>query len=165
MRINNSVVERPQHMWMRVALSIHRDDIDAALNTYDLMSQKYFTHATPTLFNAGTPRPQCSSCFLLAMEKDSIEGIFNTLKDCALISKWAGGIGLHIHNVRATNSAIRGTNGSSNGIVPMLRVFNNTAKYVDQCLDPNTIVYTKRGPVKIKNVVRSEEHTSELQSH
>ena len=132
MRVNNVIVERPQHMWMRVALSIHKDDIEAALDTYDLMSQKYFTHATPTLFNAGTPRPQLSSCFLIAMEEDSIDGIFNTLKDCALISKWAGGIGLHIHNIRASNSHIRGTNGSSNGIVPMLRVFNNTAKYVDQ---------------------------------
>ena len=97
-----------------------------------MMSQKYFTHATPTLFNAGTPRPQLSSCYLLSMESDSIDGIYNTLKDCALISKMAGGIGLHIHNVRATGSRIRGTNGTSNGIVPMLRVFNNTAKYVDQ---------------------------------
>ena len=132
MRVNDVIIERPQHMWMRVALSIHKDDIDAALETYDLMSQKYFTHATPTLFNAGTPRPQLSSCFLIAMEEDSIAGIYNTLKDCALISKWAGGIGLHIHNIRASNSHIRGTNGSSNGIVPMLRVFNNTAKYVDQ---------------------------------
>ena len=157
MRVNNVIVERPQHMWMRVALSIHKDDIEAALDTYDLMSQKYFTHATPTLFNAGTPRPQLSSCFLIAMEEDSIEGIFNTLKDCALISKWAGGIGLHIHNIRASNSHIRGTNGSSNGIVPMLRVFNNTAKYVDQCLDPETIVYTKRGPVKINNIIIGDE--------
>lgn len=132
MRINNKVVERPQHMWMRVSLGIHGFNIDHAIKTYDLMSQKYFTHATPTLFNAGTPRPQLSSCFLIGMENDSIDGIFNTLKDCALISKWAGGIGLHIHNVRATNSQIRGTNGTSNGIVPMLRVFNNTAKYVDQ---------------------------------
>jgi ribonucleotide reductase alpha subunit len=132
MRINDKVVERPQHMWMRVSLGIHGSNIDDAIKTYDLMSQKYFTHATPTLFNAGTPRPQLSSCFLISMEKDSIEGIYNTLKDCALISKWAGGIGLHIHNIRATNSQIRGTNGTSNGIVPMLRVFNNTAKYVDQ---------------------------------
>jgi ribonucleoside-diphosphate reductase alpha subunit len=157
MRVNDVIIERPQHMWMRVALSIHKDDIDAALETYDLMSQKYFTHATPTLFNAGTPRPQLSSCFLIAMEEDSIAGIYNTLKDCALISKWAGGIGLHIHNIRASNSHIRGTNGSSNGIVPMLRVFNNTAKYVDQCLDPETIVYTKRGPVKIKNIIIGDE--------
>ena len=132
MRINDKVVERPQHMWMRVSLGIHGSNIDDAIKTYDLMSQKYFTHATPTLFNAGTTRPQLSSCFLISMEKDSIEGIYNTLKDCALISKWAGGIGLHIHNIRATNSQIRGTNGTSNGIVPMLRVFNNTAKYVDQ---------------------------------
>ena len=157
MRINDQIVERPQHMWMRVSLGIHGADIDGAIQTYDLMSQKYFTHATPTLFNAGTPRPQLSSCFLIAMERDSIEGIYNTLKDCALISKWAGGIGLHIHNIRATNSHIRGTNGTSNGIVPMLRVFNNTAKYVDQCLDPESIVYTKRGPVKIKNIVIGDE--------
>jgi ribonucleoside-diphosphate reductase alpha chain len=132
MRSNGVIVERPQHMWMRVALGIHGSNIDAAIETYHLMSQKYFTHATPTLFNAGTPRPQLSSCFLISMEQDSIEGIYNTLKDCALISKWAGGIGMHIHNVRATGSQIRGTNGTSNGIVPMLRVFNNTAKYVDQ---------------------------------
>jgi len=153
MRINDKIVERPQHMWMRVSLGIHGSNIDDAIKTYDLMSQKYFTHATPTLFNAGTTRPQLSSCFLISMENDSIEGIYNTLKDCALISKWAGGIGLHIHNIRATNSQIRGTNGTSNGIVPMLRVFNNTAKYVDQCLDPESIVYTKRGPVKIKDIV------------
>lgn len=128
----NHVIERPQHMWMRVALGIHGDDLDAAFETYDLMSQKYFTHATPTLFNSGTPRPQMSSCYLLAMQDDSISGIYNTLGDCADISKWAGGIGLHIHNVRAKGSHIRGTNGVSNGIVPMLRVFNNTARYVDQ---------------------------------
>ena len=132
MTVNKRVIERLQHMWMRVSLGIHGRNLSAAFETYDLMSQKYFTHATPTLYNAGTPRPQMSSCFLIAMEKDSIEGIYNTLKDCALISKWAGGIGMHIHNVRASNSHIRGTNGKSNGIVPMLRVFNNTAKYVDQ---------------------------------
>jgi ribonucleotide reductase alpha subunit len=139
MKINGKTVERPQHMWMRVAIGIHGHgkatyphDLDRIKETYDLMSQKYFTHATPTLFNCCTPRPQLSSCFLIAMEEDSIEGIYNTLKDCALISKMAGGIGLHIHNVRATGSHIRGTNGTSNGIVPMLRVFNNTAKYVDQ---------------------------------
>ncbi len=157
MRVNGKVVERPQHMWMRVSIGIHGNDLESAFATYDYMSQKYFTHATPTLFNAGTPRPQLSSCFLLSMEKDSIHGIYSTLTDCALISKWAGGIGLHIHNIRATNSHIRGTNGSSNGIVPMLRVFNNTAKYVDQCLDPDSIVYTKRGPVKIKNIVVGDE--------
>ena len=129
---NGITIERPQHMWMRVSIGIHGEDIEKVLETYHLMSQKYFTHATPTLFNAGTPHPQLSSCYLLAMENDSIAGIYNTLKDCALISKWAGGIGLHIHNVRAAGSHIRGTNGSSNGIVPMLKVFNNTAKYVDQ---------------------------------
>jgi len=132
MKVNGVIVERPQHMWLRVAMGIHGDDLEKIKETYELMSQKYFTHATPTLFNAGTPHPQLSSCYLIAMEDDSIEGIYNTLKDCALISKWAGGIGLHIHNVRASGSDIRGTNGSSNGIVPMLRVFNHTAKYVDQ---------------------------------
>jgi len=132
MKIGNEIVERPQHMWLRVAIGIHGDNFDRVKETYDCMSQKYFTHATPTLFNAGTPRPQLSSCFLLAMEDDSISGIYSTLSDCANISKWAGGIGLHIHNVRATGSHIRGTNGTSNGIVPMLRVFNTTAKYVDQ---------------------------------
>ena len=129
---NNIIIERPQHMWLRVSLGIHKNDLDKALETYNFMSQKYFTHATPTLFNAGTNHPQLSSCYLLSMENDSINGIYNTLRDCALISKWAGGIGLHIHNVRASGSHIRGTNGTSNGIVPMLRVFNNTAKYVDQ---------------------------------
>ena len=131
MKINGKTIERPQHMWMRVAIGIHGTNIDNVFETYHLMSQKYFTHATPTLFNAGTPKPQLSSCYLLKMEDDSIDGIYNTLKDCALISKMAGGIGLHIHNVRACGSHIRGTNGTSNGIVPMLRVFNNTAKYVD----------------------------------
>lgn len=135
-RVGGKVAERPQHMWLRVSIGIHLDGPSTSMErikeTYDLMSQKYFTHATPTLFNAGTPKPQLSSCFLLAMESDSIDGIFNTLKECAVISKYAGGIGLHIHNVRATGSHIRGTNGTSNGIIPMLRVFNNTAKYVDQ---------------------------------
>ena len=132
MRIDKKIIERIQHMWLRVAIGIHGNNFHRVCETYDMMSQKYFTHATPTLFNAGTPHPQLSSCYLLAMENDSIEGIYNTLKDCALISKWAGGIGLHIHNIRASGSHIRGTNGESNGIVPMLRVFNNTAKYVDQ---------------------------------
>ena len=151
MRVDGTVVERPQHLWMRVALGIHGVDTEKAFETYDYMSQKYFTHATPTLFNAGTPHPQLSSCYLLSMEDDSIDGIFNTLKDCATISKWAGGIGLHIHNIRATGSHIRGTNGSSNGIVPMLRVFNNTAKYVDQCVMSETIIYTTDGPKEIQN--------------
>ena len=132
MKCGKNIVERPQHMWLRVAIGIHGSDLNRIKETYDCMSKKYFTHATPTLFNAGTNRPQLSSCFLIAMENDSISGIYNTLSDCANISKWAGGIGLHIHNVRATGSHIRGTNGTSNGIVPMLRVFNNTAKYVDQ---------------------------------
>ncbi len=132
MKYNNVIVERPQYLWLRVAIGIHGNNLEKVKTTYDLMSQKYFTHATPTLFNAGTPKPQLSSCYLLALEDDSISGIYSTLKDCAQISKWAGGIGLHIHNVRAQGSHIRGTNGSSNGIVPMLRVFNNTARYVDQ---------------------------------
>jgi ribonucleoside-diphosphate reductase alpha chain len=132
MKLDGKIVERPQHMLMRVAIGIHREDIDAALQTYDLMSQKWFIHATPTLFNAGTPKPQLSSCFLLTMKDDSIPGIFDTLKQCAEISQSAGGIGLSIHNVRATGSYIKGTNGTSNGIVPMLRVFNDTARYVDQ---------------------------------
>jgi len=133
----NKVIERPQHMWMRVSIGIHGQEInDTSLGlvkeTYNLMSQKYFTHATPTLFNAGTPKSQLSSCYLIAMEEDSIEGIYNTLKDCALISKYSGGIGLHIHNIRAKDSHIKGTNGKTDGLVPMLRVFNNTARYVNQ---------------------------------
>ena len=131
-KINGKIIERPQHLFMRVALGIHGDSLKDALKTYDLMSEKYFIHATPTLFNAGTARPQLSSCFLLAMRDDSIDGIYSSLRDCALISKWAGGIGIHIHNIRGRKSAIKGTNGTSNGIVPMLRVFNNTARYVDQ---------------------------------
>ena len=137
MRVNGKVEERPQHMWMRVAIGIHGDlnnpnSLMLVKETYDLMSQKYFTHATPTLFNAGTPRQQLSSCYLIAMEDDSLDGIYNTLKDCAQISKYAGGIGLHIHNIRAKGTHIQGTNGTSNGLVPMLRVFNNTARYIDQ---------------------------------
>lgn len=132
LRLNGQIVERPQHMLMRVAVGIHLDDIDSVLETYELMSKKYFTHATPTLFNSGTPKPQMSSCFLLTMQDDSIEGIYDTLKQTAKISQSAGGIGLSIHNIRATGSYIRGTNGTSNGIVPMLRVFNDTARYVDQ---------------------------------
>jgi ribonucleotide reductase alpha subunit len=131
-RVNNKIVERPQHMWMRVAIGIHGSNLAAIKETYDLMSQKFFTHATPTLFNAGTPRPQLSSCYLIAMEDDSIEGIFNTLKDCAQISKYSGGIGMHMHNIRAKNSYIRGTNGRTDGLVPMLKVFNATARYVNQ---------------------------------
>ncbi|MEQ9263297.1 MAG: ribonucleoside-diphosphate reductase subunit alpha [Owenweeksia sp.] len=132
LRVNGKIAERPQHMLMRVAIGIHKEDLDSAIETYDLMSKKYFTHATPTLFNSGTPKPQMSSCFLLTMKDDSIDGIYDTLKQCSKISQSAGGIGLSIHNVRATGSYIRGTNGTSNGIVPMLRVFNDTARYVDQ---------------------------------
>ena len=132
LKIKGKVVERPQQMLMRVAVGIHGDDIDAAIETYDLLSQRLFTHASPTLFNAATPRPQLSSCFLLTMASDSIEGIYDTLKQCALISKSAGGIGLNVHCIRSSGSYIAGTNGNSNGLVPMLRVFNNTARYVDQ---------------------------------
>ena len=136
-KVGDKIIERPQHMWMRVAIGIHGDlnnpnSLSLVKETYDLMSQKYFTHATPTLFNAGTPSPQLSSCYLIAMEDDSLDGIYNTLKDCAQISKYAGGIGLHIHNIRAKGTHIQGTNGSSNGLVPMLRVFNSTARSVDQ---------------------------------
>ena len=132
MRTNGRTVERPQYMWLRVSIGIHGANMSKVRTTYDLMSQKYFTHATPTLFNAGTLKPQLSSCYLIAMESDSIDGIFNTLKECANISKHAGGIGVHVHNIRAKGSHIRGTNGVSNGLVPMLRVFNNTARYIDQ---------------------------------
>ncbi|MGB0477193.1 MAG: ribonucleoside-diphosphate reductase subunit alpha [Flavobacteriaceae bacterium] len=132
LKINGQIVERPQHMLMRVSVGIHLDDLDAAIETYHLMSKRYFTHATPTLFNSGTPKPQMSSCFLLAMKDDSIDGIYDTLKQTAKISQSAGGIGLSIHNIRATGSYIAGTNGTSNGVVPMLRVFNDTARYVDQ---------------------------------
>lgn len=132
LKLNGKIVERPQHMLMRVSIGIHLNDLDAAIETYELMSKKYFTHATPTLFNSGTPKPQMSSCFLLTMKDDSIEGIYDTLKQTAKISQSAGGIGLSIHNIRATGSYIAGTNGTSNGIVPMLQVFNDTARYVDQ---------------------------------
>ena len=156
MKIKGVITERPQHLFMRVAVGIHGIDIKDVIETYEYMSKKYFTHATPTLFNAATQRPQLSSCFLLAMKEDSIDGIFSTLKDCAMISKWAGGIGLHIHNVRAKNSHIKGTNGISNGLVPMLRVFNNTARYVDQCVHPETLIYTTQGPLAIQDVTMGE---------
>ena len=132
MKIDGVIIEIPQHMWLRVSIAIHYDNFEKVKETYDLMSNKYFIHATPTLFNAGTKNANLSSCFLLAMEDDSIDGIFNTLKDCAHISKHSGGIGIHIHNIRANNSFIKSTNGKSNGIVPMLRVFNNTARYINQ---------------------------------
>jgi len=132
LKVNGRVAERPQYLLMRVAVGIHGEDIDAAIETYNCMSEKYFIHASPTLFNSGTPRPQLSSCFLLTIKDDSIEGIYETLKTCAMISKTAGGIGLNVHSIRASGSYIAGTNGYSNGLVPMLRVFNNTARYVDQ---------------------------------
>ncbi len=161
LKMDGQVQERPQQMLMRVALGIHGEDIDAAIETYRLMSEKWFIHATPTLFNAGTPKAQLSSCFLLSMQEDSIEGIYDTLKQCALISQSAGGIGLSIHNIRATGSYIKGTNGNSNGIIPMLRVFNDTARYVDQCFHPDTIVYTKQGIKKIDDIVVGEEMLTE----
>ena len=132
LKVHGKIVERPQHMLMRVSVGIHKDDIESAIETYNLMSERWFTHATPTLFNAGTPKPQMSSCFLLTMKDDSIDGIYDTLKQCAKISQSAGGIGLAIHNIRATGSYIKGTNGTSNGIIPMLKVYNDTARYVDQ---------------------------------
>jgi ribonucleoside-diphosphate reductase alpha subunit len=160
--INHKIVETPQHLWMRVAIGIHGDTnnlecLALIKETYDLMSLKFFTHATPTLFNAGTPRQQLSSCYLISMEEDSIEGIFNTLKDCAQISKYSGGIGLHIHNVRAKGSHIQGTNGITQGIAPMLNVFNSTAKYVNQCFTPDAWVYSKNGPVQFKDVTSLDE--------
>jgi len=132
LKIGDTIIERPQHMWLRVSIGIHGNNLKDVKETYDLMSQKFFTHATPTLFNSGTPRQQLSSCYLLAMEDDSIEGIYNTLSDCAQISKYSGGIGLHIHNIRAKGSHISGTNGKTDGIIPMLRVYNSTARYVNQ---------------------------------
>ena len=132
LKINGHVVETPQYMWMRVAVGIHGEDVEKVLETYELMSQGNFTHATPTLFNSGTPRPQLSSCFLVATKDDSIDGIYGTITECAQISKWSGGLGVHVHNVRANKSRIRGTNGQADGIVPMLRVFNATARYVNQ---------------------------------
>ena len=152
LKVDNKIVERPQHMFMRVALGIHGNDIKDAIETYEYMSQKYFVHATPTLFNGGTPRPQLASCFLQSMIDDSIVGIYDTLKNCALISKYSGGVGLHVHNIRGKGSYIRGTNGTSNGIIPMLNVFNKTAMYVDQCFRGDTQVYTRRGTVRIERV-------------
>jgi ribonucleotide reductase alpha subunit len=158
------VIERPQHMWMRVALGIWGNNLEEAFKTYDLMSQKFMTHATPTLFNSGTPRPQLSSCFLTGID-DSISGIYKALSDCAAISKYAGGIGMHIHNIRAKGSLIRGTNGTSNGIVPMLRVFNATARYVDQCFTPTTLVETPDGPRPISEIKECDKVRSSLDTY
>lgn len=150
-RVTDMVLERPQHMYMRVAVALHQGDIPSILKTYTLLSEGYYIHATPTLYNSGTHYQQLASCFLGGME-DSIKGIYKWLTDCAQISKWAGGIGMHVHNIRATNSLIRGTNGSSNGIIPMLQVFNSTARYVDQCLSGNTRVVTDRGLIPISYI-------------
>lgn len=156
--IKGKTHERPQHLIMRVSLALWGSvDLEKAFETYELLSQKFFIHATPTNFNAGTPRQQLSSCFLLAMKGDSIAGIYDTLKDCALISKYAGGIGLHIHDIRAKGSLIKGTNGTSNGIVPMLRNFNDTARYVDQCFTPDTLVYTLHGNKPISEIVEGDK--------
>jgi ribonucleotide reductase alpha subunit len=156
-KVDGRIVERPQHLWMRVALGIHGWDIKEALETYEYMSTRMFTHATPTLFNAGTPRSQMSSCYLIQLQEDSIQGIYKTLGDCAQISKYAGGIGMHIHNVRAKGAYIRGTNGTSTGIIPMLRVFNDTARYVNQCFGKDTIVYSSKGPKTVDSVTEGEE--------
>jgi ribonucleoside-diphosphate reductase alpha chain len=153
LKINGRPAETPQHLYMRVAVGIWRDNLDMVQKTYDMLSQGLFTHATPTLFNAGTNRPQLSSCFLLDIDDDSIPGIYKTLSDCALISQSAGGIGVNIHKIRAKGSYIKGTNGYSNGIIPMLRVFNETARYVDQCFTPDTIVSIDGvGETNISNV-------------
>ena len=156
-KLDKKLVERPQDMLMRVSLSIHRDNLEDAFENYRLMSDHYFTHATPTLFNAGSCREQFASCFLLTMKEDSVVGIYDTLKDCALISKHAGGIGLSVHNIRASDSYIAGTNGYSNGLVPMLRVYNDTARYIDQCISPDTYIYTTEGPKKIQNCNKKTE--------
>jgi ribonucleoside-diphosphate reductase alpha chain len=156
MRVDGKVVERPQHMWMRVSLGIHGKDFKDALQTYDCMSQKFFTHATPTLFNSGTPRPQNSSCYLLSMNGDSISQIYESLQECAMISKYSGGIGIHMHDIRAKGSRIRGTNGTSDGIIPMLRVFNTTARYVNQCFTPDTLVYTMEGAKRMDEVTEDD---------
>jgi ribonucleoside-diphosphate reductase alpha subunit len=152
LKIDGKIIERPQHLFMRVAIGIHGNDIKEVIETYEHMSNKMFIHATPTLFNAGTPRSQMASCFLQAMKDDSIEGIFDTLKSCAHISKYSGGVGLHVHDVRSRGAYIKGTNGTSNGIIPMLSVYNKTAMYVDQCFRGDTNVYTLNGTKKIEKI-------------
>jgi len=152
LKIDSKAAETPQHLYMRVAVGIWRDNLEMVQKTYDMLSQGLFTHATPTLFNAGTNRPQLSSCFLLDIDDDSIPGIYKTLSDCAKISQSAGGIGINIHKIRAKGSYIKGTNGHSNGIIPMLRVFNETARYVDQCFVPETPISTDGGTILISNI-------------
>jgi len=156
LKIKNKVIERIQHLFMRVSIGIHCGNLKECIETYELTSKKFFTHATPTLFHSGTPHPQLLSCFLLGMD-DSVEGIYKTLSDSAMISKWAGGIGIHIHDIRSENSIIRSTNGKSNGLVPMLRVFNDTARHINQCFTPDTWVYTKFGPKQMKDCGILEE--------
>jgi ribonucleotide reductase alpha subunit len=156
LKINKKSIERPQHLFMRVALAIHRDDLVNVKKTYDNLSLKNYTHATPTLFNAGCPSQQLSSCYLIATE-DSVEGIFETMTDCAKISKWSGGIGLHISNIRANGSYIRKTAGYSDGIMPMLKVYNDIARYINQCFTPETIVYTTSGPKEISNILEGDK--------
>lgn len=159
LKIDGKIVERPQMMWMRVACGIHAydNDIDGVMNTYKMLSTLQATHATPTLFNAGTPKNQLSSCFLISMKEDSINGIYDTVKEVAQISQSAGGIGLHIHDIRSKGSNIYGTNGTSNGIVPMLKVFESTCRYVDQCFAPNTLIETSRGMKAIENIIPKED--------
>lgn len=152
LKIDGKPAETPQHLYMRVAVGIWRENLEMVQKTYDMLSQGLFTHATPTLFNASTNRPQLSSCFLLDIDDDSIPGIYKTLSDCALISQSAGGIGINIHKIRAKGSYIKGTNGYSNGIIPMLRVFNETARYVDQCFVPETPVATENGNIPISQI-------------
>jgi ribonucleotide reductase alpha subunit len=155
--LNGQVAERPQYMYMRTALQIWGENIEKALETYNLLSESYYTHATPTLFNSGTNRPQLSSCFLLDVESDSIEGIFNTLKEAAQISKNAGGIGISFNKVRAKNTYIAGTNGSSNGIIPFLKIYNETARAVDQCFTKDSKVITKNGTINIDVINEGDE--------
>ena len=155
MKVDNNIVERIQHLFMRVSIGLHFGDIKSAIESYHYMSQKYFTHATPTLFHAGTPKPQLLSCFLLGTE-DSVSGMYKNIGDCAQISKWAGGIGVHISNIRSKNSLIRSTNGKSNGLIPMLRVYNECAKHINQCFTPDTKIYTKTGVKNIEDITERD---------
>jgi len=156
LKMKGEIAETPQHMYMRVALGIWGDNLKEVQKLYESLSNGLYTHATPTLFNSGTKKPQLSSCFLLGMEDDSIKGIYNTLSDCADISQAAGGIGLHIHNIRAKGTYIKGTNGTSNGIIPMLKVFNETARYVDQCFTPETLIETANGLLEISKIKKGD---------